>query len=474
MKKIDWIKIVDVKDAVIVEESLLFGCKNFSAKLLGKKYFYGYERYIDGEIFRSNDEIKLIVKHIKSDSKKEIPFLFSRIYKITKDYMDFCREKSKTNFEELSNEELAKIFDEFFIELAKICVTLNTPLDIDCAVTELIEQRLENHPKLKGKPEKIISAFNALTISTDESDVILEKKALLELANELTKGKEVSLEEVYKRFTFTYYVFMKGKFKSIEEYEEEVKELSKNNPEEELKKIINHRKNELGKLDSTIKELDIRDDFLEIVNFAREAVYIRTYRLDRINEGVFIIYPLLKEIAKRLNLSEKLVPEILIKEITDALRGKIKLNKDEIKERLNGYGCEYITGEKSEFYFGKDFEDFKKKNETKVKLGEIKGRPAFPGIVIGKVVVVRSKEELNKVKKGDILVTKMTTPDYIKEMEKSAAVVTEIGGITTHAAIVSRELGKPCVMGTGNATHVLKDGDIVEVDANKGVVKKIK
>lgn len=58
-------------------------------------------------------------------------------------------------------------------------------------------------------------------------------------------------------------------------------------------------------------------------------------------------------------------------------------------------------------------------------------------------------------------------------MERSAAVVTEIGGITTHAAIVSRELGKPCVMGTGNATSVLKDGDKVEVDADKGIVKKI-
>ena len=81
--------------------------------------------------------------------------------------------------------------------------------------------------------------------------------------------------------------------------------------------------------------------------------------------------------------------------------------------------------------------------------------------------------ELNKVKKGDILVTYMTSPNFLLAMKLSAGFVTNEGGLTCHAAIVARELKKPCVIGTKIATEVIKDGDLIEVDANKGVVKII-
>ena len=75
--------------------------------------------------------------------------------------------------------------------------------------------------------------------------------------------------------------------------------------------------------------------------------------------------------------------------------------------------------------------------------------------------------------KGDILVSIASDPDIVPAMKKAAAIVTEQGGVTSHAAIVSRELGIPCVIGTKIATKVLKDGDIVEVDATKGTVRKL-
>ncbi len=78
------------------------------------------------------------------------------------------------------------------------------------------------------------------------------------------------------------------------------------------------------------------------------------------------------------------------------------------------------------------------------------------------------------MQKGDILVSIATDPDIVPAMKKAAAIVTEQGGVTSHAAIVSRELGTPCVIGTKIATKVFKDGDLVEVDAVKGIVKLIK
>jgi len=111
---------------------------------------------------------------------------------------------------------------------------------------------------------------------------------------------------------------------------------------------------------------------------------------------------------------------------------------------------------------------------TKVKnITELKGNSAYPGKVIGSVKIVVDPKKPGKFNEGDILITSMTRPDFIHLIKKSSAIVTESGGILSHAAIVAREIKKPCIIGTMVATKVFKDGDRVEVDATKGVVRKI-
>jgi phosphoenolpyruvate synthase/pyruvate phosphate dikinase len=103
----------------------------------------------------------------------------------------------------------------------------------------------------------------------------------------------------------------------------------------------------------------------------------------------------------------------------------------------------------------------------------IRGTIALKGVVQGRVVKVHGKGDLIKVKDGDILVAKVTMPDYSPAMKVAAAFVTEEGGITSHAAIIARELKKPCIVGTGNCMRMLNEGDLVEVDANNGIVRKL-
>ncbi len=100
----------------------------------------------------------------------------------------------------------------------------------------------------------------------------------------------------------------------------------------------------------------------------------------------------------------------------------------------------------------------------------VQGLPASPGNATGPVKLVLDLKDLYKVKKGDVLVTIMTTPDFVPAMKRACAIVTDEGGTTAHAAIVSRELGVPCIVGTGNATQVLKEGKVITVDADHGVV----
>jgi pyruvate,water dikinase len=104
----------------------------------------------------------------------------------------------------------------------------------------------------------------------------------------------------------------------------------------------------------------------------------------------------------------------------------------------------------------------------------IKGFMACAGEAKGIVKVVLSRKDYRKMKKGDILVAVNTSPDYSLVIKKAAAIVTDEGGITSHAAIVSREFKIPCIVGTKIATQVLKTGDMVEVDAEEGIVHIIK
>lgn len=100
----------------------------------------------------------------------------------------------------------------------------------------------------------------------------------------------------------------------------------------------------------------------------------------------------------------------------------------------------------------------------------LKGLGAAPGIATGNVKILYSAKEIDKIQKGDVLVAKMTSPDYVPAMKKAVAIITNEGGMTCHAAIVSRELGIPCIVGTTNATELLKDGQVVTVDAKRGIL----
>lgn len=154
-------------------------------------------------------------------------------------------------------------------------------------------------------------------------------------------------------------------------------------------------------------------------------------------------------------------------------------SRKELLKRKEGY----IYFE-DKIYTDLALKDFKKKKRIsfkKERMNEIikkdiilSGDTAMKGRAKGKVRVIFEEYQLSRVKDGDILVTAMTTPDYIFAMKKAAAFVTNEGGITCHAAIVAREMKKPCIIGTKNATKILRNGDFVEVNANKGVVKILK
>lgn len=197
----------------------------------------------------------------------------------------------------------------------------------------------------------------------------------------------------------------------------------------------------------------------ELAAIAQELVYFRTLRTDILYELMWAARPLMTEIAGSFGLSFKELRDYSVLDLLSGKREKYEYQKF----TAISYGKEFA------FFHGPILSE--KKHAEKNKL---KGAVAFKGIVRGTVKVVMIAHEIGKVKEGDILVAPTTAPSYIIGMQKAGAFVTDEGGITSHAAIVAREMKKPCVIGTKIATKVLKDGDFVEVDADRGIVKIIK
>lgn len=151
-------------------------------------------------------------------------------------------------------------------------------------------------------------------------------------------------------------------------------------------------------------------------------------------------------------------------------------DETELKKRKKGYFFTdnqlftNLTRVEIEKKFGLEFEEIKINRHLK----QFSGQTASRGLAKGKVKLVFQPRDLGKVKEGDILVSPMTSPDFMPAIKKAAAIITDEGGILCHAAIVSREFGIPCITGTKIATKVLHDGQTVEVDADTGIVKILK
>ena len=192
------------------------------------------------------------------------------------------------------------------------------------------------------------------------------------------------------------------------------------------------------------------------------------------------IQPSLKRIAKKFNLS---YAEFLLQrdsEILDALKGNLTaLDLKANARRREKMDFVIFAGQGNDVHFSEepgDIEILKQlmipKADTDVS--EIHGQVGNKGIYTGTARIIMNNRDFSKMQNGDVLVSTMTTPDFVVLMHTSGAIVTDIGGMLCHAAIVSREINRPCIIGTKIATQVLNDGDLVEVDADNGVVRVIK
>lgn len=218
-----------------------------------------------------------------------------------------------------------------------------------------------------------------------------------------------------------------------------------------------------------------REDFIRVHQKDAEPIIDRLMKSRIHSEGCIkendnFMRALLGPILEKNKIPNEYVKILTVEEIDALAKGNL-LDKKELDKRFKGFF--YMNGK---IYPTENIKQFLKEHElflNEEKEEEIiKGMPACHGIARGKVGIIFNSEQIKNFN-ADILITPMTAPDFLPAIEKAKAIVTDEGGLTSHIAIVARELNKPCIMSTKKATTVLKDGDIVEVDADNGTVKKL-
>ncbi len=438
------------------------GLKKYIRKETGLNFGYHHPFYIFGTWYLDQEEDHTLIRLLGQKNTSFFKELMEVGSNSLRKLVTASQKIKSTNYTHSTKTELKRAYSNF---IETYTLAMGTSLHLPIMAWDVLVKRFEQEVK-----ENQQKALLILTSPKKESPIAEEQKDFLQIAAK--RYTLVDLKKHAERYGWMNVHEFLGQAHDSNYYLEGIKQIK--DPQKQLDEIKKRRINLENERKALLAQIRPSNEFLKLIKLMQEYVYFRNYRRDAYSMSEAGVRNLLEEIGKRLNLSYNevlcLTPLELIKFLD---QGKTIL-PGSIRERLD----EFAVDQDLQIYSGTELKKIKEKYvfllEKLDELVEIKGDSASPGKVHGRVKIILNPKELGKVEKGDILVANMTTPEYVAAMGKSAAIVTDRGGVLCHAAIVSREMGIPCVIGTRIATKVLKDGDLVEVDANKGIVRKIK
>ncbi len=407
-------------------------------------------------------------------------------------FVHHCKELREKDFALHNNEELYSEYSTFYEECKRIHgLTLDIDA-IDIVLEQVLKEKMEGICQQKGFPiSQQAQLYNTVTTPIEPSYVRKEELEIERISKYILRDQKLStlfefdtylilekikqcpelaemIQKVSEQYWWTDLGWASGQEKGIKQTIEAVKKAIRNPPEkvppssEETKQ----QKMKLKRLLGFDEETDFYIDCFEKYSLFHD------YRKELQMKSTVVMNKFLQEIAKRKNYAYEDLRWCWPSEVKEGLISG-KINMEEIEKRKENF-CYLVLEETIEQYTGEEA-IHKRKEELSTaseNITDFEGITASAGKVSGTVRVCFSPQEAQeKVKKGDILVTSMTTPDYVPVMKQAGAILTNEGGVTCHAAIVSRELGIPCLVGTKIATKVLRDGDFVEVNANHSRVK---
>lgn len=459
-------------------------------KRIGVKSFkppFMFERKTTASYFYVNLSIyNLVAKEIVEKTIEDLTWfekLTNEAVSNSFELRKYCKKTRSINLAKLSEAQLIKLLDDGYEKCASSHVyALVQAIDITKFGWTNALQNILRKRKPGASEKEVKSAFATLTTPVEKSLGRRESEELMNLATQIKANKNLlkafdaqveklesnlidfpqflkKVDEITDEFGFLTYG-VSGPGNTRKEYLMILHSLLKDKlifpPEQSI---------DYARVEKQFGLSDFEKKFFELI---RKDVWYKGFRKECMSEWWLCEDKIFLELGRRKFLSLNQMRMILPGEYGNFPSVK------ELNDRAKHFVAAVVAN-KTLFFSASKADEFMEKQRLvfpKIDdVSELNGDCACSGLVRGTVKIINSPSDMKKMIKGDVLVSCATTPDLMNAMAIAGAIVTDMGGITCHASIVSRELGIPCVIGTNIATKVLRDGDLVEVNANHGRVK---
>lgn len=408
----------------------------------------------------------------------------------------------KADLKNKTNKQLVTLLEKFEdqqVSLYAYGVAIPT---LDFLDFSYVEDNLKKILKARVKAENYSTYYNVFTYPSDVSfsrqqEIELlklmvkfwDKTAIWQNLESLPERQVINylranhkdfyqaLKRHTKKYAWVYYVYM-GPAYDEEDFLRFIKDylVRRINPKEELERVEGEIFKYKKLKQEYLERLELSSFEKMILNLAGKIVWGKPRRKDFQSKAYYHSEKLLTEIGRRLYMSLNQVRSTPLSMLSKALLKNSHIDIHYINDIHKMHICLPEDDGSAIVLTGKKAENFSK---YKVKRAEnnkktpsiIKGDTACPGKAEGEVKIVNDTPDLIKMNYGDILVSAATNPSLVSAMKKAAAIIADEGGLTCHAAIVSREMNKPAIVNTKFGSSILKDGDKVVVDADKGTIK---
>ncbi|MFA6304244.1 MAG: PEP-utilizing enzyme [Patescibacteria group bacterium] len=452
--------------------------KNFSADLTNILIIgQGLEAkwYFDKNQFKRFGE-KVLRKTI-NDARKDGNHIRAMVNR-AKDALKSILSFKQIDFKSLSPAELLRHYHHFLQAADSAIPIIYAPLTLDNQLFVYLKKILDGVYQ-KDQSEAV---FHFITQPIKRIPIIQLEIDLLKFLNKNQRSKfsHNSLERLRKKYLWYGMSFVDSRPAKIEDFIKLLKKYKKSQSQGKLALYLKESQKvrvKFHKIVSAFSQPDRR--FLRLIN---QYCYLMQYR-DVCRSLVFYYgHFLYQEISRRFGIIINDLMFYTIDEMAKLIGTGKRQDKPEIQRRKRRFIYLMIDNRVkliSQPQKIKNIMTIINRQSDKPSINKhhkLFGHSAYLGRVQGKVRIIRINrlyQDLLRIKNGEILVAHSTKPDFVPAMKKAAAVITDEGGITCHAAVISRELKIPCVVGTKIATRVFITGDMVEVDADKGIVRKL-
>ena len=426
------------------------------------------------EFTKSRGQFRLLIE--------QNPMLFKdiskKVYARCEKFLEFSKKYRGISMHTYTDKEIKTLFLSYTEFAAEMRCYLPMVAYLEGLLTILLQEEITKHPN--------VEMHNEWIQAQKDSYFVAEYKNMLRIGAEIQKAGlaninkppayiEKMIDEHIHTYEWFFTLHLTGQPMTREYTSGVLAEIIKFDCADRLvqieKDFLQRNKN-IEQVKSKGKELRRLIDILE------EYAHLRTYRTDVINEGDFYMCSLLCEMATRLKLSYDEMNCLTVDEIVGGLDKKLDFQYLQIiiKKRQEYYTTFLVNDGEVYIFSGNEYAPSQIQYNTIQGQSALTGKVAHRGHVTGKAKIIWHAGEIDKMNKGDIIVATMTTPDMVVGILKCGGIISNEGGIASHVAQIAREFKIPCIMGTGNATVVLKDNDIVEIiaEGTEGIVNIIK